>query len=106
MTNEPTKRYWRGPDERDRSAAIEASPASEFQATPEEMAGVLADPEGGARDRRWFLKSAGFTIGGSLALSACSRGVEEKLVPLLTRPEGATPGRTLWYATTCGACAA
>ena len=56
-------------------------------------------------DRRAFLKLAGFSLGGA-ALAGCTRGREEKLVPYLVRPEEITPGRSTWYASTCGACSA
>src|SRR5262249_34114100 len=47
----------------------------------------------------------GFMVGTSV-LASCSRGVEEKVIPLLVRPEGTTPGHSDWYATTCGGCSA
>ncbi len=66
------------------------------------------EPESGERegvDRRSFLKLAGFSLGGT-ALTGCTRGREEKLIPYLVKPEEITPGRATWYASTCGACTA
>ena len=64
-----------------------------------------AELEKGEFNRRAFLKLAGFTLGGA-ALSGCTRGREEKLIPYLVKPEEITPGRSYWYASTCGACTA
>jgi molybdopterin-containing oxidoreductase family iron-sulfur binding subunit len=55
--------------------------------------------------RRDFLKATGFTF--ALATAAgCSRAPLEKAIPLLNQPEQLVPGRSLFYATTCGGCSA
>jgi len=55
--------------------------------------------------RRDFLSVAGFSVAAA-AISACSRGAEQKAIPFLNQPEGMTPGVDTWYATTCGGCRA
>jgi molybdopterin-containing oxidoreductase family iron-sulfur binding subunit len=37
-------------------------------------------------------------------LSACSRAPVQEAIPLLAQPEFLTPGRAVYYASTCGAC--
>jgi len=59
---------------------------------------------GGGPDRRGFLKAAGFSFGAAM-LAGCGRTVQ-KIVPNLVQPEGFTPGRPVYYASTCGACSA
>lgn len=58
-----------------------------------------------ALDRRGFLKAAGFTLTGALA-AGCQRSPVEKAIPFLVQPEEVVPGRSLWYASTCGGCTA
>jgi Fe-S-cluster-containing dehydrogenase component len=55
--------------------------------------------------RRDFLTRVGFAIAAS-ALTGCSRGVVQKAIPYLNKPEEITPGVAAWYATTCAGCAA
>src|SRR5205814_2887566 len=55
--------------------------------------------------RRDFLTRVGFAIGAS-AVSACSRGLVQKAIPYLNKPEEITPGVAAWYATTCAGCSA
>ena len=55
--------------------------------------------------RRDFLTRVGFGIAAS-AFTGCSRGLVQKAIPYLNKPEEITPGVALWYATTCAACAA
>lgn len=54
--------------------------------------------------RRSFLKFAGFTLAGT-AMAGCRRPVE-KAIPFLVQPEEVIPGRSVWYASTCGGCSA
>src|ERR1019366_2795092 len=54
--------------------------------------------------RRAFLKVAGFTFMGALA--GCQRPTEQEAVPPLVQVENVIPGRSLTYASTCGACQA
>ena len=57
-------------------------------------------------DRRRFLTVLGATTGGgALALSGCSTGKVEKLVPYLVQSENQVPGLATWYASTCTECA-
>ena len=56
-------------------------------------------------DRRSFLKAAGFSFGAAVA-GACQQAPIEKAIPWLNQPEHVTPGVTLRYASTCGACEA
>lgn len=86
-------RLWRSLDEW--QAASEPDGA-EFHETP---IGIEAGP-----DRRGFLKAVGFSF-GSAALAGCSRTVP-KIEPNLIQPEGFIPGRSVYYASTCLACAA
>jgi len=55
--------------------------------------------------RRDFLKAAGFTVGAAFA-TGCSRAPVQKAIPLLSQPEEIVPGRSLFYASTCGGCGA
>lgn len=66
---------------------------------PETPIGIEAGP-----DRRGFLKAAGFSFGAAM-LAGCSRSVQ-KIEPNLVQPEGFIPGRSVYYASTCGACSA
>src|SRR5919112_675607 len=57
-------------------------------------------------DRRRFLTVLGATTGGgALALTGCSTGQVEKLVPYLVQSENQVPGLATWYASTCTECA-
>ena len=55
--------------------------------------------------RRDFLKAAGFTFAIATA-TGCSRAPLQKAIPLLNQPEQIVPGRSFFYATTCGGCSA
>lgn len=54
--------------------------------------------------RRNFLK-CGLMTGASVALTACQRNVEHKLVSQYQMPEYQLPGQALHWATACGECA-
>jgi MoCo/4Fe-4S cofactor protein with predicted Tat translocation signal len=101
--NDPRRSHWRGIEEREGTAEFLASLESEFPAPPtrEEREEAL-----GALHRRSFLKAAGFSLGASVLASSCQRGAEEKLVPLLVGSAQGIPGKSYWYATTCGGCSA
>jgi len=80
----------------------------ERDATPDALKVLAAEfPKGGPRQfrRRDFLKAAGFSVGAAFA-TACSRAPVQRAVPLLTQPEEIVPGRSLFYASTCGGCSA
>ena len=86
-------RYWMSLVERDAPSGV--SPL-EFVEKP----GL--DP---TASRRTFLKAAGFSFAGLLA-SNCGREPVTSAIPYLRQPEGVTPGRPMFYASTCGACSA
>jgi hypothetical protein len=67
--------------------------------------GAAPDGAGDARlSRRGFLAATGFSMAG--ALVACGRAPTVHTVPGATAPEDVVAGRSTWYATTCGGCAA
>ncbi|MDQ3222900.1 MAG: hypothetical protein M3Q75_05405, partial [Gemmatimonadota bacterium] len=55
-------------------------------------------------DRRRFLTVLGASGGGALALSGCSTGQVEKLIPYLVQSEDQVPGVATWYSSTCTEC--
>ena len=55
--------------------------------------------------RRDFLRATGFTATSAI-LASCSRAPAEKAIPYLIQPEGLTPARAYYYASTCAACSA
>ncbi|HSJ16177.1 MAG TPA: molybdopterin dinucleotide binding domain-containing protein [Longimicrobiales bacterium] len=56
-------------------------------------------------ERRTFLKVLGVS-GAGAALSGCSTGSAEKLIPYVVPPEEIVPGMSTWYRTTCRECPA
>jgi molybdopterin-containing oxidoreductase family iron-sulfur binding subunit len=62
-------------------------------------------PASGPFSRRDFLRAAGFAFLGA-AVAGCSRGPTEYALSPVAPAPGQVPGRTLDYATTCGACSA
>src|SRR4029079_19653184 len=50
-----------------------------------------------------FLKAAGFAFTGAV-LSGCQRTPTRMALPQVVQPPEQTPGRPLYYATTCGGC--
>ena len=54
--------------------------------------------------RRDFLKLIG--AGAAFAAAGCARRPVEKILPYIRMPEEATPGKAVWYASTCGECPA
>ena len=57
-------------------------------------------------DRRRFLTVLGVTGAGAAALTGCSTGKVEKLIPYLVQDEDQVPGIPTWYASTCTECSA
>ena len=55
--------------------------------------------------RRDFLKVLGVT-GAGTAVSGCSTGDVERLLPYVVHPEEITPGVATWYTTVCDGCSA
>ncbi len=90
------RKYWKSLEERQAVPGDEAA-AHEFA---EELPRTAVQWQ-----RRDFLRLAGFTT--ALAVTAgCSRAPVQKAIPLLVQGEDNVPGRSLQYATTCGACSA
>jgi molybdopterin-containing oxidoreductase family iron-sulfur binding subunit len=103
---EKPKRYWKGLEEKENTAAFRETLESEFPKPPEEGEPWPGEgiPEASV-SRRSFLKAAGFSLAGG-TLASCSRAPVEKAIPLLNRPEQMIPGRAYWYASTCQGCSA
>jgi molybdopterin-containing oxidoreductase family iron-sulfur binding subunit len=97
MSERRGRSYWKSVEERERAGEFAARARDEF---PEPL-----DSEPAVVDRRGFLKAAGFTFAGA-ALSGCQTAPVEKAIPYLVQPEEITPGRSVYYASTCGACGA
>lgn len=95
MTKNGADRYWSSPAE---AGLAKVAPASDLAAWHE------SDTDESVR-RRSFLKAVGFGVSG-LAMAGCERQPEIKAIPLLDQPAGFTPGRSMFYATTCGGCTA
>ncbi len=57
-----------------------------------------------APSRRDFLKLIG--AGAAFAAAGCSRKPVEKILPYIKAPEEITPGKAVWYASTCSECPA
>jgi molybdopterin-containing oxidoreductase family iron-sulfur binding subunit len=87
------KRYWKSLAERDG----EMPGGDEF---PEPLS-----TEAIQFHRRDFLRAAGLGA-ATAALAGCSRAPVEKAIPLMIQPEELVPGKSLFYATTCGGCSA
>jgi molybdopterin-containing oxidoreductase family iron-sulfur binding subunit len=87
------RHHWRDPEER-------AAPGPAGPEFPEPLEGQVVQ-----LGRRDFLASAGLAAAAA-ALAGCSRAPVQEAIPLLVAPEDAVPGRSTWYATTCGGCSA
>ncbi|HYM12920.1 MAG TPA: TAT-variant-translocated molybdopterin oxidoreductase [Bryobacterales bacterium] len=92
ITEDNPKRYWKSLEERNASPGA----ADEFAEPIEGVTGEFS--------RRGFLRATGFTAAATLA--GCSRIPVQKAIPYLVKPEEITPGRSYFYASTCGACSA
>ncbi len=69
-----------------------------------EVAEFTSAPGDAGPTRRNFLRLAGFSMAGAIA--ACNRAPVRRAIPYVSQPDGIVPGRALWFATTCGGCAA
>ena len=92
-----SKRFWKSLRQRDRDPELLSAARNEF---PEEL-----DMPAVQLQRRDFLKLSALSAGLAVA-TGCSRAPVEKAIPLLVANEEIVPGRSLYYATTCGACSA
>lgn len=92
-----SKRFWKSPRQRDRDPDLLAAAQNEF---PEELERPALQLQ-----RRDFLKLSAMSAGLAVA-AGCSRAPVEKAIPLLVANEEIVPGRSLYYATTCGGCSA
>lgn len=93
MDDASKPKFWRTPEERDRPPA----PADEF---PEPLDGPAVQ-----LSRRGFLQASALAAGAA-TLAGCSRAPVEKAIPHLIPPEELIPGRSVYYASTCGGCSA
>ena len=66
----------------------------------------MDDMQDTGMDRRRFLTVLGVTGAGTAALSGCSTGQVQKLIPYLVQSEDQVPGIPTWYSSTCTECAA
>lgn len=53
--------------------------------------------------RRTFIEMVGFSAAAAIA-AGCERSPEGKTIPYLNQPVEMTPGKGIWYASTCGGC--
>jgi molybdopterin-containing oxidoreductase family iron-sulfur binding subunit len=100
-----SRNYWKSIEERERGPASQAGQPPGSQGPAGEGHAEPGDREHGGHEpsRRSFLRAAGFSIAGTM-LASCTRGMVEKAIPQLVKPEEITPGRAYWYATSCGGC--
>src|SRR5690348_7342194 len=96
------KRYWMSLPQRDADADFLRAAEDEFAGPP---------PEAGAGpSRRDFLRAAGFAFAGTM-LTGCGggplpRAPVREARPHTEQPPETSPGRSSFYASTCGACPA
>jgi MoCo/4Fe-4S cofactor protein with predicted Tat translocation signal len=96
------KQYWKSLQERGADQALQLQMQREFPVPLPDSQDEM--PSGW--NRRGFLRAAGFAFSGAAGamLSGCSRAPVQKDIPLLSQPEFLTPGRPVYYASTCAAC--
>ena len=61
--------------------------------------------DGGELSRRGFLRLAGYSA-AALSLVGCRERPPQTALPYTVKPVDVTPGRPVWYASTCQACSA
>ncbi|HXF48409.1 MAG TPA: TAT-variant-translocated molybdopterin oxidoreductase [Verrucomicrobiae bacterium] len=96
-------RYWVSLEDFSSDPAVEKARQEEFFSKPETVMDEL-DKNGSAFSRRDMLKLAG--VAAVFAAAGCARKPVEKLIPYVNQPEEIIPGVPVWYASTCGECAA
>jgi MoCo/4Fe-4S cofactor protein with predicted Tat translocation signal len=84
--------YWRSLEELAQTAAFRELLENEFSP------GVVERIETGGVSRRRMLELLGASL-GLAGLTACTKQPPEKIVPYVTAPEEAIPGKPLYYAT-------
>ena len=94
--NETKPRHWRTLAELQNTPEVQALREREFLTPSEETTEIPS--------RREFLKLIG--AGAAFAAAGCARKPVEKILPYLRTPEEAIPGKSVWYASTCGECPA
>ena len=94
----PVRRFQRVEELLGADPGIEAARDWEIGAPP--VAG-----DGSEVARRDFLKVLGGTF-AAIGATACGRLPVRKAMPYVHKPEELTPGKAVWYATTCRACPA
>lgn len=97
MVEQEPREYWKSLSQRDDGTLALPIAGDEFPAPPATGWRGLS--------RRDFLAAAGFTF-GSVVMTGCNRAPVEKAIPYLVQPEEILPGRSTYYASTCGACGA
>ena len=94
--NESTPKHWRSLAELNGDPEVQALREREFLTPSEETTEIPS--------RRDFLKLVG--AGAAFAAAGCARRPVEKILPYIKMPEEATPGKAVWYVSTCGECPA
>lgn len=98
------KQYWKGLEELHGSEEFLLAHQNEFAEELPVEGYFSEDAQAVGVNRRDFLKMMGF---GLAAVSAsCSRASVKKAIPYLNKPEELTPGKALWYASSCAGCSA
>ncbi|MBO6516684.1 MAG: TAT-variant-translocated molybdopterin oxidoreductase, partial [Bacteroidia bacterium] len=93
-------KYWRGIEELEADAATLEAQSNEFS-DKLPMEEILGDTEELSSNRRDFLKFFGFSV-SAVALAACNKAPVKYAMPYIDKPETVTPGKPLFYATSCG----
>ena len=90
------RKHWRTLSELSDTPEVKALREREFLTPSEEPTEIPS--------RREFLKLIG--AGAAFAAAGCARKPVEKILPYIRTPEEIIPGKSVWYASTCGECPA
>ncbi len=99
--SETTPKYWQSLAARAGEPALLEQSRNEFA---EELPVGVAAQAPDQSSRRDFFKVMG--LSAAAAMVACQRAPVQKAMPFIAKPDELTPGLSLWYASTCGACSA
>jgi len=99
--SDSTPKYWQSLAARNGDPALLERARQEF---PEELPVGVSATAPDETTRRDFFKVMG--LSAAAAMAACSKAPLQKVLPYVSKPDELTPGLALWYASTCGACAA